>query len=556
MVDRWLNKCRKYIIRNIYNTAAFSITIFFAIIFSLFSILQYYSLGTTAYDLGINAQDLWSFIHTGSFYTSLLQENLLVEHFTIFKFLQVPLYCLFPSPVTLMLFEDIFISMAGYIVYLISFTILGNRIKSQKQLFIISLLFLISYEMSPYVQSLVSFPFHNMAFLPFFLLLAFYSFLTSKRYLQIISIIFILSIHANFVYIVSMLLVYELFYLHTYNGKKIKLWLYKSTKPGGIRDFTVMILFIALLYGYLVIAGMIKLHLSGITSYSLMPSTGESGTPATSPGALLSLIFLRPSKFLKILSVNGWMKVFYINFMFESVGYISLMSPLSLILDLPYVLYAMPSTYTSYYQLGYQYSALIIGALYISTIIGFYNILRLYDYLKQRFKTDLSVKVIKWFTDKNGDKKIINICLVIILAVVVVMLPYGLLSPPQIQQFPGGSEMGDIFGEHISGVPEYLDTVSNHMPQSSYILTENSLMPYFSNHLHIYASPYTPDYYKNISEFQYIVIQNNSYWARSGGNVSLQNIVNNVLENGSFSIISKYNPGNILVLENKNSRYN
>ena len=550
MVDRWLNKSKEYIIKNIYNITAFSIAISFAVIFSIFSILQYYSLGTSAFDLGINAQELYAFIHTGSFYTPLLNENLLVEHFTLFKFLQVPLYYIFPSPVTLMIFEDIFIALAGYIVYLISFTIIGNRVKSPKLLFVISLIFLISYEMSPYAQSLVSFPFHNMAFLPFFLLLAFYSFLTNRRILQIISIIFIISIHANFVYIVAVLLVYELFYIHTYNGKKIKLWLSKTTKTGGIKDFIIMILFIILLYGYLVMAGIIKMHIAGVTSYSLLPSTNESGTPVTSPVALIKLVFDDPSKLMNILSVNAWMKVFYVNFMFESVGYIPLLSPLSLIMDIPYVLYAMPSTYKSYYQLGYQYSALIIGALYISTIIGFYNSLRLYDYFKKRFRTDISEKVIKWFTDVKGEKKIISICIAIIIAIIIIMLPYGLISPPQIQETPSGSVIGDIYEEHVSGTPEYLDKLSGNISQSSYILTENTLMPYFSNHLHIYASPYTPDYYKNISEFKYIVIENNSLWAKIGGNHSLQFIVNNVLKNGSFNIVAKYAPGNILVLEN------
>ena len=47
---------------------AFSIALIFSVIFSIFSIRQYYSLGTSAYDLGINAQELYSFIHTGSFH--------------------------------------------------------------------------------------------------------------------------------------------------------------------------------------------------------------------------------------------------------------------------------------------------------------------------------------------------------------------------------------------------------------------------------------------------------------------------------------------------------
>ena len=544
------NKLKDYISHNQYNIIAFSVVIIFAIIFSIFSIIQYYSVGTSAYDLGINAQELWEFIHTGSFYTPLLNENLLVQHFIIFKFIQIPIYYLFPSPITLMIFENIFIALGGYIVYLISSEILKYRVNSKKVLFMISLIFLVSYEMSPYVQSLVSFPFHNMAFLPFFFLLAFYSFLTERRVLQIVSILFIISLHANFVYIAAILIVYEFFYLHTQNGKKIQTWLYKGSSPGGLKNFIVMVIFIALLYGYLLVAGIIKLHIAGVSSYSLIPSTGESGTTVSSPLALIFLIFTKPGEFAVIIGTNHSTKLFYLNFMFESLGYIPLFSPLSLIMDIPYVLYAIPSSYTSYYQLGYQYSAMIVGALYISSIVGFYNIIRLYDYFKKYFKKRRLEKIYMMLAEKVGDKHIIQMCLVIIIIIIIVMMPFGLLSPPQLEKSPHGSEMADIFKYHLSGAPEFLIRLSGNISQSSYILTENTLMPYFSNHIHIYAAPFTPSYQNNLSQFQYIVIQNNSFWATLGGNDSLQHIVSNVLKNGTFNIVEKYNAANLLVLEN------
>ena len=550
MESRWVDKLNHFKNFDRYTATAFSISVIFAVIFSVFSVIQYYSIGTSAYDLGINAQELWAFIHTGSFYTPLLNENLLVQHFIIFKFLQIPLYYLFPSPVTLMIFEDIFIALAGYIVYLISNEILKSRVNSRKILFMISMIFLFSYEMSPYVQGLVSFPFHNMAFLPFFFLLAFYSFLTEKRVLQIISILFIISLHANFVYIVAILIVYEFFYLHTENGKKIKTWLSNDSRIGGARDFAIMVVIIALLYGYLVMAGIIKLHIAGVSSYSLIPSTGESGTPVSSPLALISLIFTKPAEFRGIIGTNSGMKIFYLNFMFKSLGYIPLFSPLSLIMDIPYVMYAMPSSYSAYYQIGYQYSAMIIGALYISAIVGFYNITRLYEYSKKYFKEKTKDRIRRNFAGKSGEKNVIQVCLIILIAVVIVMMPFGLLSPPQIQQSPHGSVINDIFKEHISGTPAYLTGLSESIPQSSYILTENTLMPYFSNHLHIYATPYSPGYSKNLSEFQYIVIENNSFWAKIGGNQSLQYIVNSTLKNGTFNVIDRYSAGNIVVLEN------
>lgn len=550
MERRWRERLNYSITIDKYTATSFIISLIFAVIFSVFSIVQYYSVGTSAYDLGINAQDLWAFIHNGSFYTPLLNENIFVQHFTLFKFVQIPLYYLFPSPITLMIFEDVFIALAGYVVYLISTEILKHKINSRKILFMVSLIFLISYEMSPYVQSLVSFPFHNMAFLPFFFLLAFYSFITEKRALQLVSIIFIISLHANFVYIVAILLIYEFFYLHTENGRKIKIWVSRNSRIGGVKDFAIMVIFIVLLFGYLIMAGIIKLHIAGITSYSLIPSTGESGTAVSSPVALILLLFTKPGEFASIIGTNHGMKIFYLNFMFQSLGYIPLFSPLSLIMDIPYVLYAMPSSYSSYYQLGYQYSAMITGALYISGIIGFYNIIRLCYYLKKKLNANTLEKIHMRFDRTIKEKNIVGLCVIILIAVVLIMMPFGLLSPPQIEQSPHGSVMNDIFKEHLSGTPAYLSNLSGSIPQSSYILTENTLMPYFSNHLHIYATPWSPGYFQNISRFQYIVIMNNSVWAKIGGNQSLQHIVNSSLENKTFNIVGQYKKGNILVLEN------
>ncbi len=552
MKSGWIDRLNIFIRADKYTMTAFLISLIFAIIFSIFSVIQYYSLGVSAYDLGINAQELWGFIHTGSFYTPLLNENLLIEHFTIFKFVQIPLYYLFPSPITLMIFEDIFIALAGYIVYLIAIEILKNRISSKRILFVISLILLFSYEMSPYVQSLVSFPFHNMAFLPFFFLLAFYSFLTEKRALQLISILFIISLHANFVYIVAILIVYEFFYLHTENGKKIKTWIYKNSRAGGVRDFIIMVIFIALLYGYLVLAGIVKLHLAGISSYSLIPSTGEVGTSITSPIILLKILVTDPRKLLNIISINRASKTFFLNLMFKSTGYLPLFSPLSLIMDIPYILYALPSSYTSYYQLGYQYSAMIIGAIYISAIIGLNNILRLYEFINRKY----GKQGYKLMVPKKAKKPMTAVVFFIIIVIMIAtVLPYGLMAPVQIENTPSREQMNDIFTEHISGAPEYLKHISNSMPQNSYILTENSLMPYFSNHLHIYVASSLPGYYNNLSKFQYIIIQNNSFWATYGGSHSLQTITDNVIANGSFTVIGTYKAEGIIELENSSMEH-
>ena len=527
---------------------AFSTVIAFAIVFSVFSILEYYSLGTSAFDLGLNAQELYSFLHTGSFYTSLMGENALVQHFTLFKFIEVPLYYLFPSPITLLIFEDIFIALAGYIVYIVSMNLLKDHIKSAKILFLVSIGFLLSYEFSPFSESLVSFPFHNMAFLPFFFLLAFYAFLAERRFLHVVSILFIISLHANFVYIVGVLLLYEFLFLHTYRGKKINTWFIRNTNSRRTASVSIFILAIGLLYGYIFLAGIIKLRIAGISSFSILPTTGETGTPAGSPIGLMLLLIEKPGEFISIISTNHGEKLFFINLLLRSNIYLPLFSPMSLMLTIPYMLYAIPSSYASYYQLGYQYFAMLLGAIYISAIMGAYNLIRLGKYISghsKQLRLKLQ-KIISYKPERTGIA-IVSILIVLILAI---SLPYGILAPLELEQTSHGSVMNDINKEIPSGSATYLINMSGHLPKNAYILTENTLMPYFSNHLHVYVSPYTPGYYKNLSEYQYIIIQTNSFWATYGGNYSLQNIVDNGLTNGNYTTINTYVPGNIMILEN------
>ena len=548
MAANFSNKIFQYATIHKKSIIALMVVLPFFIVYSVFSILQYYSLGTSAFDLGVNAQELYNFIHTGSFYTPLLGENALAQHFTLFKFLQVPLYYVFPSPITLMIFEDIFIALAGYIVYLLSMNLLKDHIKSEKLLFLVSIGFLLSYEFSPFSESLVSFSFHNMAFLPFFFLLAFYAFLTERRILHIVSIVFIISLHANFVYIVAVLLLYEFLFLHTYRGKKINIWFLQNINSRRIVNFSIFILAIVLLYGYVVLAGIIKLHLAGISSISILPTTGETGTPAGSPIGLVLLLLEKPGKFTSILSVNSVGKIFFINLLFKSNLYIPLFSPMSLILSIPYMLYAFPSSNPSYVQLGYQYPAMVLGAIYISALIGIYNLIRLGKYIYHHSK-QIRLKLQKILSLKHERVGIAIVSLLIVL-VVVISIPYGILSPMELEHTPGRSQMNDIYEEIPRGSTTFLINVSHQLPKNSYILTENILMPYFSNDLHVYISPHSPGYH-NLSKFQYIIIQYNSFWATCGGPHSLQNIVNRELESGNYSIMESYQPGIILVLQRR-----
>ena len=518
-----------------YDIAAIFIVIFFSFIFILFSFIQYMSLNDSAFDLGLHTNMLYTFLHGRLFYTTLLGYGYFTEHLSLFEFFQVPAYYIYRSPESLLIFQDIFISTAGIIIYKISRIFFNDKLKNTG---IISLSFLFAYEISPYTQSLVSFPFHNMAFLPFFFFLAFYAFLTEKRILNYFSLAMIISLHANFVYIVAVILLYEFLYLRTNKGKNIKMWLSKKHNAHKNINTVYFIIFIIMLYAYTVFASIIKGHIS------ISPSTGATSAVSDSPVGIILLLFRNPKLFSGILLSNYPSKYFFVTFSMKALIFMPLFSPMALIMALPYMLYAMPSSYASYYEFGYQYSSMLVAPIFLASIIGLYNIMRITGYIKNKINK-------KYKKIKNVNIKGFTTTIAIIIIIVsLITIQYGIISPGSDFKSPYGSAMENINEMHVSGAYSFLANVSNNIPGNSYILTENSLMPYFSNHINIYSTPYTPNIYNNLSRFQYIIIQYNSFWATTTiSRPSLQEIAYSGLNNGTYHVIDEYKPADIFVLE-------
>ncbi len=555
----FLAKLTRGVVENPGNSIAIAITAFFILIFSIFSIIQYLSLADSGYDLGMHAQVIESILHGKLFYSPLIGESLLAEHFTIFEFFQVPVYALYQSSISLLIFEDIFVALGGYVLYLISKRLLKQHTKSLLSLEVISIAFLLLYEMSPYTQSLVSFPFHSMAFLPFFFLLAIYAFLVERRLLHFFSLGMIVSLHSNFVYIVAILLLYELLYLRTRNGKSLNVWLSSKYNPRGKMQFAYFLIFIFALYAYVVFAGMMKGYISGIGFTSLLPGTGAVGSASGSPVGLLIMLFTDPQKLLSFISTNASQKLFYISFIFRNTAFIPLFSPLSLIMTVPYLLYALPSSYSSYYELGYQYGSMLTGPIFYGTIAGLSNIILIINYLAkkihlfQKQKNSLPVKSLKSYFNKKTktsiDKFIIVIGTVLIL-ISVAVIPYGLFSPSAIARSPDGSSMQSINSFSYGNASAFLHKESLSIPSDAYILTENTLMPYFSNHINTYSTPWSPGIYNNLSRFTYVIFQYNSFWATTTQSTpSLQTIAMNGLTNGTYHIVASLPSSEVFVLE-------
>ena len=513
------------------------ISLFFSLAFSYFSILKYFSLDSSAYDLGIHSQILWSTLHGHMFYSPLIGGNFLAEHFAPFEFVQLPIYLIYPSPISILIFQAVFVSFAAVPLYLVSKYVMGMGM-DKLSTNLISLALVISFEMSPYVQSPVSFDFHNIAFLPFFFFMAIYSFFRRRGFLHITSLAFIVSLHSNFVYIAGSIILYEFIYLRTKSGTDMKSWAPRNSNKLFIWQISILAAAIAILYLYLVFSGIMKGYFSGSGGYSFFPSTGETGSPSTSVLGLLALVFKNPVELFVFVSSNYEYKLFFILFIFVLLGMTPFFAPLSLITALPYLMYAVPSNYASYYELGYQYTGMFVGPVYLAAIFGIPNLLKFLKFRSVRNRDICSIR-----------KKSFTLAFIILMAATL-SLPLGLFPPPHTSSSPAGSNLVSLSDLKLNNGSFFLLDSEKYIPEDSYILTQNNLMPYFSNYMNAYSTPWSPGILGNMSKFQYIVIQNSSMWAyQSSTSPSLSSIVNGVLANKTWGVYMSLPASNITILK-------
>ena len=95
----------------------------YTIFFSWYSILKHYAFLTTAFDLGIFDQALWSTLHGKFLYTTLHGEEASVtfaHHFQPILLLILPIYAVYQSPETLLVLQSFFLALGALPIYWIA----------------------------------------------------------------------------------------------------------------------------------------------------------------------------------------------------------------------------------------------------------------------------------------------------------------------------------------------------------------------------------------------------------------------------------------------------
>lgn len=145
----------------------------YIIIFSLLCLWKYHNFGYNALDLAIYNQVFYNSTHGHLFQFTIHPHSYLGDHFEIFILFLLPFYYIFSSPVTLLIFQTIFLGLAAWPLYLIA----REKLDKGYGLFL-SFIFLISAT----VNNINVFEFHILPFVIFFLFWIFY-FYQKKRFI-------------------------------------------------------------------------------------------------------------------------------------------------------------------------------------------------------------------------------------------------------------------------------------------------------------------------------------------------------------------------------------
>ena len=493
------------------------ISTFFFLVFSAYSIYRYVSLNATGFDLGIYSSALFNALHGGLFYTNLLNESYLGNHFSPFMFLLVPFVYIYQHNATLLVLQAFFISFGAVPIYLTFRKVVPEDYRKY------GFSLVVLYELSPVVIGPISFDFHLMALMPFFYLFALYFFVARKMIPFYLSIAAIVSIHAFFA-LIAVFFIFSL-YLARYVRKG---WLAEMThrKMEALRIFAGFIVAVVILIAYLLFAEHMKSVISGssfsITGINSLFIYLKNEYNISFTTGMLMHMFGSKLSILAVALIGG--------------GIFAILSPLYLIPVVPYLVFAMFSGNAAYYTEGYQYTAMFSSMIFAGAIFGLKRIMKSFGGVRSpimKFRTFV-------------------VFLVLALAI------FGFVLSP-ISPEPYHIQDGNIasFSEfHVNQTSEAVYLLRNNINRSSLILTQNNLYPQFSKYPDAYLL-YSYTAIGNLSSliqrnFTYIIADRYSFFYNQADLVGIS--MKGLVEKLSLSGYGTYfNESGIVVLKYKYS---
>jgi uncharacterized membrane protein len=429
----------------------------YIVVFSVFAILKYFSFHTYAFDLGIYNQELHSTLFGGRLLYSPLEllanpsGCLFGVHFSPILLVILPIYAIHPDPTTLLVFQTFVISLGALPLYLLA----SKRLSSEKW----GLFFSTLYLLNPALEGINWYDFHPEAFLPTLFLFALY-FFDAKKKAGYIASFFLALMCIEFASVVFI-------FMSLYFLVKMRPWKKDPTTAGRM-----WLLLLTILISFLwFIASLQTIH---IFNQRVRPMPGEILWREIGANDLLDVpvqVVLHPARVINALLFDGWAKFAYVSILLGTVAFLPVFEPLIVICVFPWLVTALLSNFSPFYQFGDQYPAFVIAFLFYGAVLGMQKLQSSSNHGSSRKKVRMIAGIL--------------LCLSIMFCYISTPLnskPYA--SNPYLSYgFPEISQ-------HDRDVLKLLEL----LPPNASVLTQASIFPLLSNRVEAYLFPQSVHY--------------------------------------------------------------
>jgi uncharacterized membrane protein len=485
----------------------------YALLFSIFTTVRYYSFNTYAYDLGTYNQVLHTTLFNGKLLyspTDLIANptgSLFGIHFSPIFFVMLPFYAIYPNPPTLLVIQSVVLALGALPLYLFA----SRRLLNEKLALVIATLYLLS----PLVQGINWYDFHPEAFLPLFFLSALYFFDVKNKFGYFASVLLALMCleFSSVIFIfVSVYLFVKLEPWKKASIDKSKLWWLLAT-------ITISVVWL-----------IISLQIIRFFNPIVQPLTGDVYWREIGANSLLdvpSQALLHPGRIVSALQFDGWQKLSFVLVILGSVAFLPLLEPLIAICLIPWFVPAFLSNYTPFYQFNIQYTAFIIPFVAYGAVLGL-----------QRIKAP---------PENVFSKKPVKAAIAILICFALVLCYFT--TPLNTKPF-------NSIGFFTYGIPQFTQhdqkvlNLLALLPENASVLTQNNIFPLLSNRINVYLFPsgvrYPPGATFNkalqeeLDESEFIVVDMKS------NNIVAPTILSYISKNSDFGVYASFDGALIL----------
>lgn len=467
----------------------------YTIILSYFSILKHNAFMTTAWDLGIYEQVIWSTVHGRLLWYSIeLPINpsgcFFGIHFAPILLLIAPIYGIFQSTETLLILQSFVLGLGALPLYWIVKEEADN--KTGLAFAGVYLLYLPLYGVN-------LFDFHTQAFLPALFLFAFYYFKKEKWTKYFIFIILALMVNEFVPFIVVFFGIYGVWVNRKEFKQMFKVGIKKTFANKRILcSITTIILGIA----WFILA--IKVIFYFNPSPRPHPNWQKFGDPIHDlPGTIINMLF-NPLLTIETAFSPLHEKMMYIIWLFAPLLFLSFFDPPSLLIGSPWFAASLLGSWHAYYKaVGYQYVAYVIPFIFISAFYG-----------AQRFILTINKIIVKVKGEAQTSAHVmrnigvtmilLNILLLGMIFINIILFNIFLANPESSLHVPQVTRRVDALREVIKLIP----------PNAS-LLTQNDLVPHVCRRFNVYVGSNPVGNYSGVS-FDYILVDTYSKWYEGG----------------------------------------